>query len=57
MKSTTLPETNMSSPANGWLEDDSFHVLRDGPFSGAMLVLGRVRFLTYLQGGLPTSFK
>ena len=33
-----LPETNLA-PENGWLEDeDSFWT---GPFSGAILVLGR----------------
>ena len=35
----TLAETNIA-PANGWLEDEiSFW---DGPFSGAMLVSGKV---------------
>ena len=38
--SDTLPETNLA-PENGWLEDDPF-LLGFGPFSGALLVLGRV---------------
>ena len=37
--SHTLPVTNIA-PENGWLEDEIF--FRDGPFSGAMLVLESV---------------
>ena len=37
--SHTLPITNIA-PENGWLEDEIF--FRDGPFSGAMLVLESV---------------
>ena len=41
---TTLPETNIFAPDNGWLEDDELSFLgRLGLFSGAkMLVSGSV---------------
>ena len=46
----TLPETNHFAPKNGWLEDDLRFLLgRLGPFSGAMLVSGRVNVVTWLQ--------
>ena len=38
---TTLPETKIFAPENGWLEYDCF-LLGPGLLSGAMLALGRV---------------
>ena len=46
---TRDPETKPASclpPENGWLEDEAVSYW-DGPFSGAMLVLGRVHFRSY----------
>jgi len=54
----TLHETNIA-PENGWLE---FGILSfwDGPFSGAMLVLGRVftkSFATVLDNLFTVDFR
>ena len=37
-----IPETNIFAPEHGWLEYDRFLLGWPSPFSGAMLVLGRV---------------